>query len=53
LYFNTDDVNALYTELHGTDGISGLTKPKDLPHGMREIAVDDPNGFRVVFGQPL
>jgi uncharacterized glyoxalase superfamily protein PhnB len=22
LYFNTDDVNALYTELHGTDGIS-------------------------------
>ena len=53
LYFNTDDVDAVYAELRGKDGAVEITPPATQPHGMREIALDDPNGFHVVFGQPV
>jgi len=52
LYINTDDVDGLHAELRGKPGMADLMSPVDQPHGMREFAVDDPNGFHVVFGQP-
>lgn len=53
LYFNTDDVDALYAELRGKAEIGPIGGPADQPHGIRELYVEDPNGFRVYFGQPL
>ena len=53
LYFNTDDVDGLYQELHTKPAIGEIERPTDRPHGMRELVVEDPNGFLVIFGQPL
>jgi len=53
LYFNTDDVDALYDELRHRDGVGPIGGPIDRPHGMRELHVEDPNGFQIYFGQPL
>jgi len=53
LYFNTDDVDALFAELNTKSGVAQIAGPIDQPHGMRELCVDDPNGFRIYFGQPL
>ena len=51
LYFNVDDVDALYEELRRKPGIGDIRAPADQPHGMREFVVHDPNGFAVLFGQ--
>jgi uncharacterized glyoxalase superfamily protein PhnB len=43
-------IDALYTQLvaHGV----GITEPiADRPYGMRDFAVTDPDGHRLVFGQ--
>ena len=53
LYFNTDNVDALYDELRQKPGLDRIDPPSDQPHGMRELFVEDPNGFFVMFGQPL
>lgn len=53
LYFNTDDVDALYEELRQKPELAGIEPPADQPHGMREVWVEDPNGFRIFFGQPV
>ena len=51
LYFDADDVDALHAEL------SKIVKiewgPNDYPHGMREFAVLDNNGFMIQFGMPV
>ena len=52
IYFNSDDLDALYDELRQRPGLAGLDAPADRPHGMREFLVHDPNGFAVFFGQP-
>lgn len=53
LYFTTDDVDALFAELSARGSVGPVGAPVTQPHGMREIHVDDPNGFRIVFGQPV
>ena len=53
LYFNTDDVDALFAELSAKPDVGEILGPVTQPHGMREIAVTDPNGFHVYFGQPV
>ena len=53
LYFNTDDVDGLYEELRQNPALGQIERPADRPHGMRDMFVEDPNGFRVFFGRPL
>lgn len=53
LYFNTDDVDALWRELTAKEETGPIAAPANQPHGMREIHLEDPNGFHILFGQPL
>jgi catechol 2,3-dioxygenase-like lactoylglutathione lyase family enzyme len=50
LYFNVDDVDKLAIDLGGKVPLE--FGPTTQPHGMREIAVVDPNGYVLVFGTP-
>ena len=34
-------------------GVSTLTAPVDREYGMRDFALEDPNGYLLHFGQPL
>ncbi len=49
LYFYPDDVDALFDQIK--DGVEVEFPPEDQPHGMREFAVHDPNGYLLIFGQ--
>lgn len=51
LYVNVDDVDALAAELAGKVILD--FGPADQPHGMREIGLTDPNGYFLLFGQPV
>ena len=51
IYFNVDDVDALALDLGGKVALE--FGPEDQPHGMREIAIADPDGYFLVFGTPL
>ena len=42
----------LYRELQ-TRGAANVSPPQNAPYGLREILVEDPNGYRVAFGAPL
>jgi uncharacterized glyoxalase superfamily protein PhnB len=53
LYIDVDDVDAMADELHRLGALPSGTQPEDQPHGMREFAVEDPNGFTIYFGHPL
>ena len=49
---NEPDVDTLYRELQ-TRGAANVSPPQNAPYGLREILVEDPNGYRVAFGAPL
>ena len=51
IYLNVDDVDALALDLGGKVALE--FGPEDQPHGMREIAIADPDGYFLVFGTPL
>jgi uncharacterized glyoxalase superfamily protein PhnB len=51
-YFFVSDVDALYTELVAS-GATIQRKPEDAPYGLRDFVVEDPEGYRLVFGSPL
>jgi hypothetical protein len=50
-YFTVDDVDALW------DGVKRHCRaewgPEDMPYGLREFAIKDPNGYLLSFGSPL
>ena len=50
VYVYVDDVDALHIELEKR-GASILQPPQMTPHGIREIVVEDLNGYRLAFGQ--
>lgn len=52
VYLYVNDVESVYADLHrrGATIIQPLT---DAAYGIREFVVEDLNGFRLVFGQPL
>ena len=50
LYFQVDDVGELH-EFFQTNGVSIVESPTSKEWGMREISIDDNNGFRLRFGQ--
>jgi len=50
-YIYVDDVSALWEGLEGR--IAPEWGPEDMPYGMREFAIRDPDGYLLSFGQPL
>ena len=46
------DVNAYYGEIIAR-GARVASEPADQPYGLREFAVQDLNGVRIVFGQDI
>jgi catechol 2,3-dioxygenase-like lactoylglutathione lyase family enzyme len=52
LYFYPDDVDALHRSLVER-GLKTLNAPSDREYGMRDFAVEDPNGYLLQFGQPI
>ena len=51
LYAQVDDVDALYGQLK--DRVEVEAEPYNAFHGMREFIIRDPNGFSVIFGEPV
>ena len=51
VYIYVDDVDALYGELRHR-GTSLAEPPRNAPYGLREILVEDLNGYRIAFGGP-
>lgn len=50
-YIYVDDVSALW---HGLKGrVAAEWGPEDMPYGMREFAIRDPDGYLLSFGEPL
>jgi uncharacterized glyoxalase superfamily protein PhnB len=48
-YVNVDDVDGLYSEIM-SNGASVRTPPDTKPWGMREFALQTPDGHRMTFG---
>jgi predicted enzyme related to lactoylglutathione lyase len=51
-YIVVTAIDELYEELTGR-GAKVLLEPTDWPHGMREFVVEDNNGYRMIFGEPV
>ena len=52
LYFYPENVDRFYEALVER-GMSTITAPVDREYGMRDFALEDPNGYLLEFGQPL
>lgn len=52
IYVFASGVDALHAELVAT-GCPIELAPKDLPYGMRETSVRDPDGNRITFGEEI
>lgn len=50
VYIYVDDVDSLHAELERR-GARILSPPRMAPHGIREMVVEDPNGYRLAFGE--
>ena len=50
-YVNVDDVDGVYAEFAGR-GVSIRMPPMTKPWGMREFALQTPDGHRFTFGSP-
>jgi uncharacterized glyoxalase superfamily protein PhnB len=51
-YVIVDDVDAYYEEIVGR-GAKVRTPPQNKPWGLREFALETPEGHRMTFGQPM
>jgi uncharacterized glyoxalase superfamily protein PhnB len=50
-YIYVDDVMALWAALR--DRVTAEWGPEEMPYGMIEFAVRDPDGYLLSFGQPV
>jgi uncharacterized glyoxalase superfamily protein PhnB len=50
VYIYVDAVDSLYRELRGRGAIIKQA-PRDAPYGLRELEVEDLNGYRITFGE--
>lgn len=50
VYLYVDDVDALHLELQRR-GATVRSAPAMTPHGIRELVVEDLNGYRIAFGE--
>jgi uncharacterized glyoxalase superfamily protein PhnB len=44
LILSTDDVDAAFEELQGSDAVEVVQEPTDQPYGVRDCAIRDPAG---------
>jgi len=51
-YFVVDDIDALAAELEGK-GVRFRSEVADKPWGMREFAIETPDGHCIMFGQDI
>ena len=51
LYFYPDDVVALAAEFAGK--VDFAWGPEEMPYGMREFGIRDPNGYYLAFTEPV
>jgi uncharacterized glyoxalase superfamily protein PhnB len=50
-YIHVDDVDALWGTIR--DRITAEWGPEDMPYGLREFAIRDPDGYLLSFGQVI
>lgn len=50
-YIYVDDVDALWSRLEGR--VAAEWGPEDMPYGLREFAIKDPDGYLLSFGQSV
>jgi len=50
-YIDVDDVPALWAAIK--DRVSAEWGPEEMPYGMLEFAIRDPDGYLLSFGQPV
>ena len=50
-YFSVDDVESLWERIRGH--CTAEWGPEDMPYGLREFAIKDPNGYLLIFGSPI
>jgi uncharacterized glyoxalase superfamily protein PhnB len=49
-YFSVDDADALWDSIK--DSCKAEWGPENMPYGLREFAIKDPNGYLLSFGSP-
>lgn len=52
LYIECDDVDGQFRHIKDM-GLNPSSEPTDWPWGKREFAIKDPDGYRLVFFQPI
>ena len=52
VYFDVDDADALFGEFRAR-GADVVCEPEDMPYGMREFSVRDPDGHLLAFGHEI
>jgi hypothetical protein len=50
-YFYVDDVMSLWNEIK--DRVAAEWGPEQMPYGMLEFAIRDPDGYYLSFGEPI
>ena len=50
-YFYVDDVVALWSLIKGR--VAAESGPEEMPYGMLELTIKDPNGYLLSFGQEM
>ena len=50
-YFTVDDVDSLWDDVRRH--CQAEWGPHDMPYGLREFAIKDPNGYLLSFGSPI
>jgi uncharacterized glyoxalase superfamily protein PhnB len=50
-YIRVDDAAALWDSIK--DRVTAEWGPQEMPYGLLEFAIKDPNGYLLSFGQPL
>lgn len=50
VYVNVEDVDEVYNELLAK-GVKPLSEPRNYKTGRREVMIEDPDGYRLVFFQ--
>jgi uncharacterized glyoxalase superfamily protein PhnB len=50
-YFSVDNADALWKIIK--ESCKTEWGPKDMPYGLREFAIKDPNGYLLSFGSPI
>ena len=50
-YFSVDSADALWDNIK--ESCKAEWGPEDMPYGLREFAIKDPNGYLLSFGSPI